>query len=1109
MLRLYSARECADSEKFIYDHISGEAIVIVPDQYALVAERQALRYSGRTCLFDIEILSMSRLGLRLLTEKGIENIPVLDRYGRYMLISRIIRRHRSEFSVFASAAGKPAFTEMVSDFIADMRQQDCGIEALEDMRKSGEVTELLRAKLAELEMIIGEYEEEIAGSYTDSEEYISAYIDAISSSEYIKNKEIWVYGFDSLTSKAMDTVVELAKYSRAINFMLGESDFKLWEWMKKRFLREAERAGIPIEFDKPGAGCEIVRPEELKKVERSLFARNTGGTSCAAERIPEGGEPAPDSGGGDADADDTGGGQPVLKLVEAANPYCEAESAAIYITSLLRDEGYRMRDIVVIANEEDKMHDVVKRVFAEYDLGVFTDARRSITDTRAVRFILNMLSFLRYNYRTGALMSMLKSGLSGIEDERIEDLDRYVRKYNIRGGMWAAPFKYGSFEYGEEEFAGLEATRSEIMDKIIDLTALSERSGTVGEFIDNFVQYLEDVWDISGKVESLAEELETEGMPEAAQETEQSLEAAFSIMRQAEEILGTEDFDIGEFTDLYKVGMTYVDVGIIPPALDGITLGTMRRTRPGSIKVAVILGANEGILPLDPQGGGLFSQDEKEIFKENDIAIGRLDDIKSLEEKTAMYRMVSKPSDKLYVSYSLSDGAGEDRKPSMLVTALEDVMGLHPEKDTVSRGFGMQLINGQRSSLRHTLIYLKGRFGNEGSAAEGSLDGLAGGVLRRCEEDRPQEVKRIMRIALDDNRTEHISGKIAAGLFAKGGEYIFSPTGLEKQFRCPFEHFVSYGLRPEEDREFRSGGREIGEVYHSCIMRVSEKLTQEGGALRADRKKEIGEEAARLVDETLCEIAENYRGGLFISGAREEYRMERIREICEKAACAVMEQILCGDVELIFLEEEFGRGCKFRPPEMEVAGERILVRGRIDRVDILRGGKARVIDYKTGLDKLDVDQMRIGYKMQLMVYMEGVRGGNYEPAGVFYFNISDREVNLNAPSAKRSEENQEKAIAENEDRFKLRGLYITEGEDAGSNIDIRGSSGVSIEVFEDIESDVRDAVRAISAGIISGDISIEPTRLRKDSSQNECRYCQYRSICRFDLSYEGNRFRLI
>jgi len=41
-------------------------------------------------------------------------------------------------------------------------------------------------------------------------------------------------------------------------------------------------------------------------------------------------------------------------------------------------------------------------------------------------------------------------------------------------------------------------------------------------------------------------------------------------------------------------------------------------------------------------------------------------------------------------------------------------------------------------------------------------------------------------------------------------------------------------------------------------------------------------------------------------------------------------------------------------------------------------------------------------------------------------------------------------------------------------------------------------------GIVSGDISIAPSSLAKDTA---CRYCAYKAVCQFDPLLPGNRFR--
>ena len=163
MLNLFMARECMNKERFIYENIHGKAYVLVPNQYTLVAEEQALKYTESACLLDIEILSLSRLGQRALAEQGKENIEILDRYGRHMLLYKIIKSHRDELEVFKSAADQNGFIDMVNDFIADFKQQDCTLSDLEAMIAANDSGEILSRKLCELRIIIEEYETEFTG----------------------------------------------------------------------------------------------------------------------------------------------------------------------------------------------------------------------------------------------------------------------------------------------------------------------------------------------------------------------------------------------------------------------------------------------------------------------------------------------------------------------------------------------------------------------------------------------------------------------------------------------------------------------------------------------------------------------------------------------------------------------------------------------------------------------------------------------------------------------------------------------------------------------------------------------------------------------------------
>ena len=54
MLNIFYGRESIDKEKFIFDNLQKRALIMVPEQYTLEAERQAFRHLGVSALMDVE-----------------------------------------------------------------------------------------------------------------------------------------------------------------------------------------------------------------------------------------------------------------------------------------------------------------------------------------------------------------------------------------------------------------------------------------------------------------------------------------------------------------------------------------------------------------------------------------------------------------------------------------------------------------------------------------------------------------------------------------------------------------------------------------------------------------------------------------------------------------------------------------------------------------------------------------------------------------------------------------------------------------------------------------------------------------------------------------------
>ena len=1116
MLRLFAGRENIDKERFIYDRVrecGGETLVIVPDQYTLVAEEQALKYMGADCLFSTEIISMSRLGLRLLTEQGTESVDMLDRYGRFMLLTRLIKEHAGDFDIFRRSAGKQAFTTMLSDFISEFKQQECTLDEMTEMLGSGDADPILRAKLEELRGVIDAYEEAVSGKYTDSEDYISMYIEAIGKSQMIRDKNIWIYGYDSITPKFTRAMLELSTAAKSVSFILNRSDFGLDEQMEGMLRAKCREMSVPFSCEEIGPEYETGKSETVRRIERGLWNDRLSAEERAENR--------------DFAAED-------LTVVCAANPYYEAESAAAYIWHLVRDLGYRMRDIQVIANDEGAMHPVIKRVFAEYGLPVFMDSARDITDTAPVSFIVDLLWFLVHGMNAQYLFALLKTGLAGVEAEDVEDLENYARTYHIRGTMWERGFRYGEEALGTAAFSRLNDIRCSVMDKIGELKALAAEKQTAAEFVGSFRNYLEDVWHLEEMVTSMVDEESSLGFHDEAQRTSESYDKALSLLDQITEIMGDAEFDLKEFTEIYVAGLTSVEVGVIPPAADGLSVGTMIRTRPRPVRAAVVLGANEGTLPMQPSPEGLFSVDEKEYFRNKGFALGSLDDIKMQEEDAAMYRMLSRPSDKLYISWSMTDIEGSELSPSSLIDSLKMLLPCLEKpgrilKDAVSAGWGDSGITGGMAgdlidmpgeSMRHMIDRIKDRNAPEGD------DPLMRSLLSWYSAENKTELDMMLAAAGDENIQRPLGKDIAGKLFGRSdGSLVLSASSISSYFDCPFRYFIDRGLRPKEERDFSSDPRSIGDAYHECLMSVARRLLGDRELLKriAECRESAGTAGMpvpedvyavvqKMVDEELAAISENYEGGLFISTGNEKFRMERIREICSGAARAMADQLSSESLVEASFEEPFSRKGGFSPVTLEVDGEKVYVEGKIDRSDILSvdgSDRVRIIDYKTGSDTLNIWKMRHGYRMQLMIYMISAATGGLEPAGMFYFNIKDPIEGIDGKTAKAAREVMDRDPG---DTYKLKGRYISEPgvlEAMPASV-LAGRSekdrSISREDYEQVRNDVITQIEKTASGIIRGVIDISPF---KDGGRLACTYCSYKPVCRRDREYTRNYAREI
>ncbi|MDR3072527.1 MAG: PD-(D/E)XK nuclease family protein [Clostridiales Family XIII bacterium] len=996
MLTIHTARENLDKEKFLFSEIgqtisqisernaggTKRVLLLVPEQFTLQSELNAFEYLQVPGFLTLDILSMSSLGRRIFAEQGGGNEIFISKYGKYMLLSKLLHRHKNKMESFRNLEASPQFVMRMDNMITEMKNFNIDPGDLQEIIGKMREDSLIRRKLSDVARIYADYNDILGKEQLDAADYLKNFTAKIVSSEFIRESEIWVSGFDYFSPALMDTMIELVKRAVHVSVLItGDLSlrfFSLTTQMANELVERASNAGTEGKI----LSVEETSQDAFQK-ESASEIRTIESVWCGAKRN---GEPA------SLDGKDKGISS--LKFAAAANFYAEAELAAAEVRRLVRDEGYRYNDILLLCNDMKVRAPMIKRVFSDFDLPIFLDERRTILHHPVLEYVLLLPEIVANGRSIASVFRLLKTGLSPVPRDLWEALEKYAKRYKIQGKRWETDFQWGD----ENTLPILNEGRKEVIRLLMAFENAYRESGTAAEKTDSLYRFLVEDAMLPNAIERMAEEEETQGRVDKADEMRGVWKMVLDVLFQMKVAIGDLPMSRAEYALVLRTGFESMNMGVLPPGKDQIVLGTMQRTRRGRVKAIFILGANDGLLPASEEEKGIISSDEKLRLEQSGFFLGRSDDTVLLEEQLAIYRNLAKASDFLYVSYAASDANGKDLRPSNVFRRLTEMFPTLPVATDFSDNAETGLpdaIQAPAEAMTHLSRRLAEVAGNVRFGEQEEIEPAWRGVYRWFADSETYKAR------LDKVRNgmlfEGKHARIDASFLARLGEIQLSSSALELYSRCPFSWFLRYGLKLEEDRVFELDSRHTGDVFHHVFMTYGQEMEQNTRSVSDpdSRWQTLSEGESRQMVETLfSETIRDFEGGLFHRGPIERYRSKRMGRIVADAAWAITRQIREGQIEQMYFETDFARNGRF-PPIMvkgsDVEGH-VMIRGRIDRIDVLRGDYVRVIDYKTGAEKFSPDDVMQGWQMQLMTYLQAV-SARYKPAGVFYFKAKEPHIN--------------------------------------------------------------------------------------------------------------------
>lgn len=1196
MLNIYYAGEACDKTKFIFDNIDPDqqTIILVPDQASLQMERDALNYFkakyGRAALLDLMVADFSSLGNKVIKEQGGKQPELIDKYGRQMLLSVLIDRlaDADGLSVYKTMNGKSTFVSNTNQLISEMKRS--GITSADIERAASQTDSYLQRKLSDICKIYKSYEDSIADRFTDSEDYIRFYGKLMEESDLVRSSVIWITGFDTFTPLNMEVIQRLLAASEQVNIVMtwdgGDASASSaglltdvctasGPMVDARFLTTGGGEGL---FDLTGFVM-----DDLEKLAQAAGVGSSRQSIRGALRRSIWNDP------------DTVLSQKIT-LVQTSNIYAEAERAAAFITQLVRDEGFRYKDIAVICNDMDVRGGVLKRTFERWGIPAFADRKRKVLHQPVVRFLLSFLRVLSEGYNGNAVMEMISTGLLGFSRRDEELLDNYVSEAKIRGNKWKKAFTwegkdgFGNGRYSED-MERLNEMRVRVVDTIETAREEIGRRNTAEEKILGLSRFLEEKFGILDRIEDLIARQTELGLAEGAAETAQSWSMICSIFTQVIRVIGEQTISNRLLREILTEGLREMEIGLVPSVSDCVIIGTLQRTRLSKSPILIVTGANEGVLPMSSGESGLLTERELDLLEELKYTITKRDAVRRQEEQLAIYRMFSLPSEHLFVTCSLANQDGGSITPSAVFSVLAEMEGV-----SVIGDLGKLDVSEQIASRKGSLAFMADAM--QGYLENGRIDEAWLAAMNWYEKQDPDSISKIMQGLDFDNRVSHLEANFADSLyFGDRNAMNVSASRLETYSSCPFRYFIEKGLRAKEPDAFETSGGSRGDVFHKALQVLSARLTEAthaaGLTVTAPDSPwmTITEDDCKAqVESIIRSETPGYREGVYLSDNETKLQLEKIITTCSEIAWAMIGQVRKSRVKDMFFEEPFGiRSRRLAPIEIELErGKKAVLSGIIDRLDIIDvpadsdvptaagdtgdpataddtddraavgdtgdpaaagdsadpavtavpGGfdAVRIVDYKTGQDEINLEHIREGYKLQLMVYMNVAgqsAGPDMKPAGVFYFKIKELEENADKkPDTAALGRELENRIAKS---CRLEGIMVHDEnilramdgtiaptetstvlplkQNRDGEIKQTGSGELLTgEEFDELCDLTMDHVRQICQDIQSGRIDIEPKKEKGSSgryTKTSCTYCAFKSICLFDTSFRNCRYKLV
>ncbi len=1035
-------------------------LMLVPQHDTLQAERdlmEALRVPG---FFDLDVLSPGRLMQRVFAQVGEDARVRIDARGKAMAVAGALLRCKAGLSYYESAADRQGFADRMGALIADFKR---ALITPENLRAyaDGLPEGAQKEKISDLALIYETYASMLTDKFVDGEDVQDVLNARVREAELMRGTRLLVYGFDVLTGQMARLLCACADIVESLHVFLyddpADEAFSPVTESVERFEALLHAADIPLKREMHRGVLNA--PPDIQALEKGLL--------CAG--------PAPYTGTTAA-----------VRLYAAPTPFAEAHFVAREM--LLKNQaGIPFSAMQVLCCSEERYFSTLDAVLTSYRIPHYLARKVCAARLGAAAFLLSALRAAASDFRSEDVLAAVRTGYLPLTEDECFRMENYILAYGIRFSLFTRPFTRGGSE-GE----ALEEARERMMAPLILLRDELKNAQNADEALDAMMHLLTDTGAYA-HLQRDADALEQNHLSTEAAQLRQVWKTLMELLDQMHELLSGAELTGSVAADWLEAGLEQTELSALPQDAGSAVCGLVGNVALTHPRVVFIMGLNDGAFSVSDNG--LLSADEVQDVQQAMKTYLSLDaDGRELLSRLDIYKAFASPSQALYISHAQALQDGTALRPHMLLRQVRLCLPALIEEGGVTAAQGPSLPLSKNAALEGLGAYL--RFGDLPDMWRGAWHYL-------CEHDK-QSARALLLAFEPPKPSAPLPANVTHRLFL---ERILSINRLETYAVCPFKHFVRYGLKPVERRDWAVRPQDTGSFYHAALEGFTSLLPSVPEWPGISKKT-----CDALIDKAAQPVMEQLLGDRMKDSARVRRAGDRYRRLLRRVAWTFTLTARQSAFRPTDAEVRFGFDDGALPPvRLRLSdGSQVLVRGIIDRIDRYEddaGVYLRVVDYKSADTSLSPQRVFYGTQLQLLMYLLAALQGEPGalPAGAFYFHLADP---LLPDPRQQTDIEQKLAQALSLTGVTLRDVSIIRLMDSGDpplsmqkllTKDGEFAKNKQLATLEQMRGLILHAKKTavtLAESIASGNTAASPLETAPEDSP--CRTCDYRSICRRD-----------